>query len=135
MASQSKSKGVGKRSQPLYFFVTMETWFVKLYRKLLQNAIASNLELLWLVTALLLKANHKGNSFFIWTQKVTIKPWQFVSSQVKLSVEFWMTRAKMIRLLNTLESEDFVDIKWYSKYSLFTLKNRDKYQKADSKWT
>lgn len=109
-----------------------DTWFVKIYRKLLENPISWNLELLWLVTALLLKANHKSNSFFLWTQKFTVDPWQFISSQVKLSVEFWMNRNKMIRLLKLLEDEKIVNIKWYSKYSLFTIVNRDKYQ---TQWT
>jgi hypothetical protein len=90
------------------------------------------LELLWLITALLLKANHQSNSFFLWTQKITVLPWQFVSSQVKLSVEFWIQRNKMIRLLKILEDEKIVNIKWYSKYSLFTIVNWVKYQK---RWT
>ncbi len=109
-----------------------DTWFVKIYRKLLENPISWNLELLWLVTALLLKANHRSNSFFLWTQKFTVNPWQFISSQVKLSVEFWMNRNKMIRLLKILEDEKIVNIKWYSKYSLFTMVNRGKYQ---TQWT
>lgn len=38
----------------------------------------------------------------------------------------------MIRLLKILEDEKILNIKWYSKYSLFTMVNREKYQ---SIWT
>lgn len=103
-------------------------WRVKLHRKLLDNPISTNLELIGLILVLLLKANHKENTFYLGGKKVTVKEWQFISSQAKLAIEFWVSRSKMIRLLNVLDSEKIVNTKWYSKYTVFTLLNWSKYQ-------
>lgn len=105
-----------------------DTWFVKLYRKILSNAISKNLEFLGLFSALLLKANHKENNFYLWYKKVVVKPWQFVSSVRKLATEFKVSVNKMYRMLEVLKLEHIVEHQWCWKYSLFTIVNRDKYQ-------
>jgi hypothetical protein len=68
-------------------------------------------------------------------QKVTVEPWQFVSSQLKLSVEFGVSRMKIIRMLSVLQDMKIVNTKWYTKYSLFTVVNRKTYQETNIKWT
>lgn len=64
-------------------------------------------------------------------QKINIKPWQFISSQVAISSHFKLSRSKIIRHLNILQDEKIVDIKWYTKYSLFTMVNREQYQDSE----
>lgn len=109
-----------------------DTWFVKLYRKTLSNAISKNLELLWLFSALLLKASFQEKEFYLWYKKVELKPWQFVSSVRKLSVEFRVSVSKMYRMLEVLKSEHIVEHEWNTKYSLFTIVNRHKYQVSET---
>ena len=112
---------------------------IKLHRKVIDNPISNNIELLWLFSYLLLKANHQQNTFFVWSQKITVVPWQFVWSQMKIADHFWLSRNKIIRYLKVLEDEKIVNIKWYTKYSLFTIVNRQSYQdtehQIDNKWT
>lgn len=104
---------------------------IKLHRKVIDNPISNNIELLWLFSYLLLKANHKEKSFYLWLKKVNVKPWQFISSQVAIASHFKLSRSKVIRYLNTLVDEKIVDIKWYTKYSLFTIVNRHLYQESE----
>lgn len=105
---------------------------VKLHRKIQENCISTNLELLWLLSYILTKANHQSGSFFIWNIKVELLPWQFIRSVRWISEKFWLSIWKTQRLLKTLEDEKIVIHKWYSKYSLFTIINRDSYQWTDT---
>lgn len=58
---------------------------------------------------------------------------------MKIADHFWLSRNKIIRYLKVLEDEKIVNIKWYTKYSLFTIVNRQSYQdtehQIDNKWT
>lgn len=109
-----------------------ELWFVKLHRKTLENAISKNLEFLWLFSALLLKASFQKKEFYLWYKKIELKPWQFVSSVRKLSLEFRVSVSKMYRMLEVLKSEHIVEHEWNTKYSLFTIVNRHKYQVCET---
>jgi len=88
------------------------------------------------LSIILLSSSH---TFYLWHDKIHVNPWQFVSSQVWIANHFWLSRSKVIRYLNILEEEKIVDIKWTSKYSLFTIVNRQLYQdtehQTDIKWT
>lgn len=105
-----------------------EYGFIKLHRQLLKNPIASNLEVLWLFSALLLRASFVEKEFYLWYKKIKIKPWQFVSSIRKLAEEFDVTRSKIHRTLDVLKAEHILGHEWNTKYSLFTIINWDKYQ-------
>lgn len=109
-----------------------DVWFVKLYRKILSNAISKNLEFLWLFSALLLKASFQEKEFYFWYKKVELKPWQFVSSVRKLAIEFRVSVSKMYRMLEVLKSEHILEHEWNAKYSLFTIVNRHKYQASET---
>lgn len=113
--------------ESLFIFIAM-SGRIKLHRKVIDNPISNNIELLWLFSYLLLKANHKEKSFYLWLKKVKVEPWQFISSQVAIASHFKLSRSKVIRHLNTLVDEKIVYIKWYTKYSLFTIVNRQQYQ-------
>lgn len=108
------------------------TWRVKLHRKVQNNQISENLELLGLFSYFLTKANHKENTILIWHQMVHIKPWQFVSSIRKLADHFDVSIGKIQRLVKSLEMLGIAIHKWYTKYSLFTILNRGKYQDSDT---
>ncbi len=116
--------------ESLFIFIAM-SGRIKLHRKVIDNPISNNIELLWLFSYLLLKANHKEKSFYLWLKKVKVEPWQFISSQVEIASHFKLSRSKVIRHLNTLVDEKIVNIKWYTKYSLFTIVNRQQYQDSE----
>lgn len=104
------------------------SWRVKLHRKIQNNIISENIELLWLFTYFLTRANYKETEILIWFERIKLKPWQFVSSIRKLSDHFWVSRGKIERLINQLEMSWISRHKWTNKYSLFTIINRDTYQ-------
>ena len=117
----------------LVFGNNMEGW-IKYYRKLIDNPISSNMEIMWFFSYCLLKANHKKAEILIWYEKVTINPGQFVSSVSKLSEHFWVGRSKIYRLIKYLEKDQFMKHEWNTKYSLFTIVNRSKYQDVKHQW-
>lgn len=84
--------------------------------------------MMWLFSSLLLKANHKTKTFYLWHNKVTVNPWQFISSMSKLADEYDIWKTKIYRMISSLEVERILKHEWNNKYSLFTILNRDKYQ-------
>jgi len=104
------------------------SWRIKLHRKIQDNPISSSLEIMWLLSSFLLKANHKEKSFYIWLEKITIWPWQFVSSMSKLADEYEVSKTKIYRMVERLKMERILKHEWNNKYSLFTIINRNKYQ-------
>lgn len=81
-----------------------------------------------LLSSLLLKTNHKTKTFYLWHSKVTVNPWQFISSMSKLAEEYGIWKTKIYRMISSLEVERILKHEWNNKYSLFTILNRDKYQ-------
>lgn len=104
------------------------SWRIKLHRKIQDNPISSSLEIMWLLSSFLLKANHKEKIFYIWLEKITIWPWQFVSSMSKLADEYEVSKTKIYRMVERLKMERILKHEWNNKYSLFTIINRNKYQ-------
>ncbi len=109
----------------------MDNWYIKLHRKILDNPISNNIDLLGFISYILLRANHKANDVYIWNTKVHIEPWQFVWSILWISQHFWKSLWKIQRMLKILEDEWIAISKWYTKYSLFTVLNRHLYQSND----
>lgn len=112
----------------------MHEWYIYSRRKTLDNPISTNLELLGFWNYCLLRANHKRNSFFVWLEKVTIEPWQFVSSVTKLAKKFSIAKSRMYRIVKLLEEEEMLKHEWNTRYSLFTIVNRSRYQKVKHEW-
>lgn len=110
----------------------MNETYVKLYRKLKENPISSNLELLWFFSYLLLEANFKDWSFYVWLEKITIKPGEILTSQRKLAEKFWLSLSKINRMIKILENEWIVKHKKNTKFTLLELKNWDKYNWSET---
>lgn len=105
----------------------MNETYIKLYRKLSENSISSNLEILWFLSFILLNAKFKEESFYFWLEKITLKPWEFLTSQRKLSMKFWVSLSKINRLIKILESEWIVKHKKNTKYTLLKVINWEIY--------
>lgn len=109
----------------------MEGW-IKMYRKLLDNPIASDLELMGFLTWSLLKANHKPNSIYINKQKVEIQRGQFVTSTEGISKKFNVSRSKAYRMISVMESEHILKHESTTKYTVITINNYDEYQELET---
>lgn len=109
----------------------MEGW-IKIHRKILENPISYSIELLWLMIFLLAKATHSKQSFYLWINKISLKPWQLVTSQRKIADHFWMPISKIHRLIKVLSKEWILKHEWNTKYTVITFENRDKYQTSET---
>lgn len=108
-----------------------ETW-IKVYRKLKDNPISSNLELLWFLTYLMLDVNHKDNSFYIWEKRIDLKAGQKLTSQRKLAEQFNISLSKVNRFLKILSKEKILKHEWNTKFTIVTLLNWDRYNGSET---
>jgi hypothetical protein len=107
-------------------------WWVCLHRKLQNNSIYSNLELIWLWSHFLLSANHQDNTFYFWLEKITVKKWEFVTSMKKLWDLFWISKPKIYRMVKVFEEEWFVKRVWNTKYTVISILNWHLYQDGET---
>ncbi|PZM83067.1 hypothetical protein DLH72_04005 [Candidatus Gracilibacteria bacterium] len=110
----------------------MNETYVKFYRKLSENPISSNLELLGFFSYLLLNVNFKEGSFFIGFEKITIKSGQILTSQRKLAEKFGVSLSKINRMIKILEKEGIVKHEKNTKFTLIELLSWDKYQGSET---
>lgn len=104
------------------------TWRVKLHRKLLDNPIASNGNLLGFLCYLILVASHKDHSFYLWLKKIDQKAGETVISQKKLAKYFKVSISTIHSRIDVLKTESIIETKTNNKYTVISLLNREKYQ-------
>jgi len=111
----------------------MDTGWVKIHRKLLENPIAqkSNYFALWVT--LLLKANHKETKMIWNNQMIVIKEGQFITGRDALSEQTGIHSSTIERILNYLENEHQIEQQKTTKYRLITIVNWKDYQEKDNK--
>lgn len=103
-------------------------WRVKLHRRLLDNPIASNGNLLGFLCYLILSASHKDHSFYLWLTKIEQRAGQMILSQKKLAKYFKVSISTIHSRLIILCKERIIETKACNKYTVVTLLNREKYQ-------
>jgi len=96
-------------------------WYVKLYRKILNQPLSSNCSLLGFFCYLLMKASHKARVFYLWDEKVALEKGQLIVSQRKLAQQFNVSTSTIHRRLKILTKERFIEMQWCAKYSLLTV--------------
>lgn len=108
----------------------MEGW-IKLHRKLLENPIFLNSDLLQLFIYCLLKANHEARQIIFNGKLITIQRGQFITGREVLSKELKQKPTTTYKRLLLLENLEFLNIKSNNKFSLVTVVNYDLYQSND----
>lgn len=108
----------------------MSDGWVKLHRKMLDSQYGKNLELMGFFTCLLMMANHKEG----FTQDGTkILPGQFMTSQIKLSEQFNVNRAKVQRFLKKLCDSQQIEQRSNFQNTIITIVNWHKYQDGEQR--
>lgn len=102
-------------------------WYIKLYRKLLENPISYNIELLWFLSYILLEVNHTEQEVYRGNQKIKLSPWERIISQRKLAERFWISISKIHRFINILEEEKILEHQWSNSFTIVKLLNWDTY--------
>lgn len=112
----------------------MDTGFVLLHRKLLENVIFDNEKGLKVWIWCLLRANFKDRIVLLGRKKVKVSKGEFIMGSRKESEFLNIARSTLWFWLNFLEREGQVELEKTTKYTLVKLKNWSKYQDVGHKW-
>jgi len=102
--------------------------WVKIHRKILQNAIISKPHYAWLWVCLILLANHKEKEFIWNNKKVVLNRGQLLTGRKKLSKITGVKETSVERVLKYLESEHQIKQEKTNKFRVITIINYEKYQ-------
>lgn len=103
--------------------------YIKLHRKIMESQYGMHPELFHFFVCLVMMANHKEG----YTEDGTkILPGQFMTSQLKLSVKFKISRSKAQRFLEKLKIAQQIDADGSNKNTIITILNWDTYQGDDA---
>jgi len=111
----------------------MSEGWVKIHRKLLQDAIFVNPKLLKVWIWCLLKASHKDHELYVGLNKVVLKPGQFIFGRNAASKELKIKPTSLRNYINVLNQDSYLDIKSNNKFSVITVKSWTKHQVLDIK--
>jgi len=120
----------------------MECGWIKLHRKIIDSDVFADPMLFKLWCLCLLKANHKESHYKIDGVNMPVKmsPGQFITGRYELHKEFYPRKRKknksaitLWRKLQILENMDILNIKSYTKYSIISILNWNKYQQTEQR--
>jgi len=106
--------------------------YIKLYRKLLENPIFQNANLLKVFIWCLLKATHKECVQVVGLQKVKLLPGQFVYGRNKAAEELRLKPSTAHKYMMWLKNDGILNIQGNNKFSLVTVVNWELYQVKDN---
>lgn len=102
--------------------------WIKLHRKLLDNPIFQNAELLQLFLYCLLKANHEPKKILFNGKEELIGRGQFITGREVISKDLKQNAITSYKRLKTLENLEILNIKSNNRFSLVTIENYELYQ-------
>ena len=102
--------------------------WIKLHRKLLDSDTFKNEKLLKIWIWILLKANHKDNTFLFGREIVSVKRGQFIMGLNRASEHLDLAKNTIHYWVNYLEKIGKVGLKKTNKYTIITIQNYDLYQ-------
>ncbi|WP_024748161.1 conserved phage C-terminal domain-containing protein [Levilactobacillus namurensis] len=113
--------------------------WIKLYRKIQSSFVWTNSDQLKLWLLILMKANHSQNKFLFNGQEIVLNSGQLVTGRAALTLEMnqgvqsgqQVNSTSVWRWLKKFESEQMLDIKSTSKYSVVTVLNWGEYQQSE----
>jgi len=109
----------------------MHRGYIKIYRKFLDDCLIGNYKLMALWMVLLLEANHQDKKIIWNKEELIIKRGELITGRKKLAEKTGLSERNVRTCLETLKSTNKVTIKIYSKFSLVTIINWDRYQCID----
>lgn len=110
----------------------MTDGWIKLHRKLLENPIFNNPDLLKVWIWCLLKASHKGHKQMVGLQEVKLKEGQFVTGRFAASNELKINPSTFYKYLKTLAKLQMIVLNSNNKMTIVTIENWAKHQVDDS---
>lgn len=110
----------------------MESGWIKLYRKMLDNpVVCKDAEHIAVWIYLLLNATHKEVDVLLGNKKVRLKPGQLITGRKKIASQLKISESKVQRILCSLESEQQIEQQMNSCNRLITIVSWEAYQKSE----
>ncbi len=110
----------------------MDTGWVKIHRKLLENPFMRKPSYVSLWVTLLLKANHKPKEFMWNKGLILVQEGQMITGRKQLSMETGIPESTIEDILKYLETQHQIQQQKENKYRLITIVNWKTYQKSDT---
>jgi hypothetical protein len=109
----------------------LDGW-IKLHRKLLENPIIKNPQLLQLAIYCLLNANHKPKKAFWGKDEIDVQKGQFITGRYELAKDLKCKPITIYKRMLRLSKTDFCNIKSNNKNTLVTIVNWELYQSDET---
>lgn len=106
--------------------------WIKLHRKLMDNPIFDNPNLLRVWLWCLLKASHDHHQQMVGLQVVDLEPGRFVTGRFKGANELGINPSTFYKYLKILEEMQMINLKSNNKMTIVTIENWRKYQTGDT---
>ena len=114
----------------------MNSGWIKLHRKLLDNPMIKKPSWIHLWVVLLLMANHDDDHKFIWNGKeAKLEKGQFITGRKILSDKTGIPETTIERILDYLQNSGQIGQQKTTKYRLITIVKWNEYQEVDNKRT
>ena len=105
--------------------------WIKLHRKLLDNPVMINAELLQLFIYCLLRANHADNEFIFNGKMIMIETGSFITGLHVLCKDLKQKQTSIYRRLQLLTTLGYLSLKTENKFTIITVLNYKTYQVSD----
>jgi DNA-binding transcriptional regulator YhcF (GntR family) len=104
--------------------------YIKLHRKMLENAIFYKPDYYQVWCYILLKVSHKDTSFIWNNQRKDMKKGSAIFSQKEMADTFKVSISKINRILNYLKTENQIEVKTSNKYTEIQVVRWEEYQES-----
>ena len=103
--------------------------WIKLHRKILDNGLFSDAELLKVFIWCLLKANRKTSQ----VNGIPVKVGQFITGRISASEELYMKPSTVYVMLKKLKRMKYIDMQTTNKFTMISVVKYNQYQVEDKK--
>ena len=105
--------------------------YIRLHRKSLDSGFMKNHKRWAFWCWCLLKATHTTHTVTVGSQKIELKPGQFIFGRKQASIELGIPESTIYRFQKSLESETMLGVKPNNKFSVFSIVNWVTYQHCE----
>lgn len=107
--------------------------WIKLHRKVMENPIFLNPNLLQIFIYCLLKANHRDNEMIWNNELITVKTGSFITGRFQMAKDLKQKESALYKRLQLLTKLGYIELKSNNKFTLLTIVKYKTYQISEPK--